>query len=228
MKRLVGFLVIIVGLGLVFNKSIVNFSIGLRVDKANREFKTRDLGQARKAVEDSVSYDFDKVDDINPSKVYLELNEEDYDQLMGQVVIPSLDINVVLFEGISDSKLLKGVSTMKPGQVMGQGNFSIAGHYGIRGELFHSLDQAKIGDEIRLTDREKIYIYRVYDEKLVDPEDIYMIEDRQAEKFGGPIISLMSCKYENGKNTGQRLFLLGSLEKVIDYREDIMETSLSY
>lgn len=220
MRRKIGILIAVFGVALLLSTVFLNNIVGFSSNRALSQFEKmdrEDLGLKNKLYE----YNFKDIEEISPSKTYLALEERDYEDIIGQLVIPSVDINVALFEGISKEKLWKGVSTMKENQVMGQGNYSIAGHYGINDELFYNLADLEIGEEIRLTDKDKIYVYRVVERLLVDPSETYMIGDSRADGRNA-IISLMSCYYEDGKNTGKRLFVVGELEKTQNYSKKMM------
>lgn len=89
----------------------------------------------------------------------------------GMIKIPSVHIRAAINEGVSDISLISGAGTMKPKQKMGQGNYALAGHnnydYGKDGFLFSTLKQVKKGDNIYLTDFEKVYVYRADQKKLL-------------------------------------------------------------
>ncbi len=222
MKKISGILFIVIGLVFVFNSQILNLIVKTNSKRTLKEFKTIEIEE--NIGREDISYDFSEIDNIDPSKTYLDLSERDKKDIIGQLVIPATETNVTIFEGISKEKLWKGVSTMKKGQKMGEGNFSLAGHYGIKGELFHNIKDLEPGDEIRLTNKDKLYLYRVYSKEIVSPVEVHMISDEKSDNQGAPIISLMSCYYEDGKNTGQRIFVIGELEEIIDYEEEKMES----
>lgn len=82
--------------------------------------------------------------------------------IIGQIVVPSVkNVESNAFKGLDENNLLAGVGTMKPNQKMGQGNYAIAGHHVAAKEtLFNNLMNVKEGDLIRITDKEKIYVYK--------------------------------------------------------------------
>ena len=177
-------------------------------------------------------------DDFNPvQEVFTDLNiiaesryRLDYnrdgsfkkDQIIGQIVIPELQINLTLFSGITNGNLLYGVANMKANQVMGQKNYAIAGHIAhAYNTLFTHLPKAKKGMIVRLTDKNNIYYYKIFETKEVDVNAVYMVENHQAEVHGKPIISLMSC-IPNKKH--MRFFAVGELVSVQPYTKDAMIT----
>lgn len=163
---------------------------------------------------DSV-YDFDAIDDISPTGVVSDGSTVDESLIVGRLLIPSIDLNLTVYNGVNNQILNAGVGTMRPDLTMGEGNFPIAGHYArTKNVLFADLTSIKMDDKIYLTDNEKTYEYRVYDTKIVDPSEIEWIYDEVAEERGKPVISLMNCYYVNGQNSGDRYFVFGELVDV--------------
>lgn len=167
------------------------------------------------------SFDFSNVTNISATEAWTEINSYNEDLIIGRLVVPSLNMNLALFRGLDGPSLLAGVGTMKADQEFGKGNFSIAGHRAkSKDVLFHSLMYAEMDKTIRLSDNDKIYIYRIKDIRQTDPDALYMIEDSRMKDFGNkPIISLMTCYYGQSDS---RYFVTGVLEKIIDYSEEAL------
>ena len=219
-KKILGVIIIILGLGLISIPRLVIRNLDKATEVSLEHFENIDSNKIKQNDLESVDeeyFDFAAVEEISPTSVLLDPSAINQKLLIGQIVIPSIELNLTVFKGVTESSLLAGVGTMKQNQTMGEGNYSIAGHNSQKGALFYKLDQVKLGDVIKITDKDKIYEYTVYDTEIVSPTSLYMIGDKEAEKHGGPIISLMNCYYENGKNTGNRYFVLGELTNTIDY-----------
>ena len=164
-------------------------------------------------------FDFDAIEEINPSGILL--NSADENLIIGRLYIPSIELNVTVYNGVTNEILNSGVGTMRPNLVMGEGNFPIAGHYSRnKNVLFGDLNSIELGDLIYLTDNEKIYEYKVFDTKIVPPTAIELIEDDVATEHGKPVISLMNCYYVDNQNSGDRFFVFGELVDVKDYNSD--------
>lgn len=166
----------------------------------------------------TANFDFNSVRNINATETWGSINEYNKQNIIGQLVIPSQKINLTVFKGLDESGLVAGVGTMKEEQTIGQGNFTIAGHRAkSKGVLFHSLMDVSEGDEIRYTDKQNIYIYRVREIIETDPYAFYMLEDNRTEYFDNkPIITLMTCYFGSSDS---RWFVVGSLETIIPYSE---------
>lgn len=172
------------------------------------------------------NFNFENVQEISPTSTFLSAGNIDKSLLLGQIVIPSVNMNLPIFKGTTNDNLLAGATTMKESDKMGQGNFTLAGHYNKdKSILFGSLMDVKVGDIIRVTDKVNIYEYKVYDTVTIDDKALYMIDDERALIHGNNIISLMTCYYSS--NTGKRYFVLGDFVKKSPYEKHLMQESQS-
>ncbi|QQK08409.1 class A sortase [Miniphocaeibacter halophilus] len=221
-KKIFGLIIIIIGIIFIFITPIMKFFINNKVDNTLNDFEELKVEEIENNNEEKADFDFENISEISPSKVLLNPGEINKNLIVGQIVIPSLDLNLTIFKGLSENELFAGVGTMKNNQIMGKGNYAIAGHYAENNTLFGDLTSIKIGDIVKITDKNNIYEYEIYDTKVVDPNQIDLIEDTESEKRGNPIISLMNCYYEGKKFTGNRFFAFGDLVSVKEYREEEM------
>ncbi|MDV3428108.1 MAG: class A sortase [Bacillota bacterium] len=174
---------------------------------------TEDLSknQERKA-----EFDFASVKDVDVNSTLLDISKINNNLIIGQLIIPDLNMNLPIIKGVSKVNLLAGAATMKDGQVMGKGNFSLAGHkMKSKGVLFGSLMDIKKGSIIKLTDKKTVYEYVVYETLVVPDTEFHMISDDLAKKRGKPVVTLMTCYYSS--KTGKRFFAVGELVK--EYRD---------
>ena len=92
--------------------------------------------------------------------------------VVGQLVIPSIDVDFFVVSGVGVEELRLGpghfTDTPLPGQL---GNSAIAGHRTTYGQPFHDLDQLEAGDDIVVTTAFGTYTYEVRDLKVVEPTD---------------------------------------------------------
>lgn len=161
------------------------------------------------------SFDFDLIDEISTSALAQTSGNIDPSLHVGRLYIPTINLNLPVYNGVTNDILNAGAGTMRPGLAMGEGNFPIAGHYAhTKNVLFADLTALEVNDEIYLTDNETIYEYRVYETKIVEPTEVHWIEDAVAKEHGKPIISLMNCYYVDGQNTDDRFFVFGELVEV--------------
>ncbi|GAA0365930.1 class A sortase [Alkalibacterium iburiense] len=223
MKRrivtLIGLLFIVIGIVMLSLPKMAEYNINNHVTRVDDMYHTLDSNQLRSNVESEAEFDFSAIDDISPTDTFFDPANLDSNLVLGQIVIPSIDVQLTIFKGITNQILNAGVGTMKENQTMGKSNYSLAGHYTHSGQLFGRLEELNIGDKILLNDKEMIYEYDVYDTLIVPPTAVEMIEDQLAEEHGNAIVSLMNCFYVDDVNTGDRYFVLGELVGTHPYSE---------
>lgn len=205
-------LLIIAGILLLLSPRITSWWIGYRSNQNTAATEEISAQTLQENLGEESSFDFDAIDEISPTGVLLDGNAVDERLIVGRLLVPSIDLNLTVYNGVTNQILNAGVGTMRPDLTMGEGNFPIAGHYASTPNvLFADLDAIEIGDEIFLTDNENTYEYRVYETKIVGPTEIEWIYDEVAEEHGSPVISLMNCYYVDGVDSGDRYFVFGEL-----------------
>lgn len=209
---LLSVILVLVGLILMFLPKLNTYVVEKRTAKNVTAVEMISPETLQANLESEAEFDFDSILEISPSQTFLSSSAIDKSLILGRLTIPSIDLNLVVYNGVTNSILLQGAGTMRPNLKMGEGNFPIAGHYTRNKKtLFGDLISVNIGDLIYLTDNEKMYEYKVYDTTIVDPSETELIEDEIAEERGKPIISLMNCYYVDGKNTDKRYFVFAEL-----------------
>jgi sortase A len=97
---------------------------------------------------------------------------------IGDIRIPVIGVYQVFVEGTNTADLRKGpghyAGTPLPGQV---GNAGIAGHRTTYGHPFYNLDSVKNGDPIVVTTLQGIFVYDVFDARVVSPSDTSVISN---------------------------------------------------
>ncbi|HCC6682896.1 class A sortase [Enterococcus faecium] len=132
--------------------------------------------------------------DVKPLTVE-EMEKVDADNIIssfgvGTLSIPSIHMELPILEGVSQSNLSVGAGTMKPNQIIGKGNFALAGHYMTdSGLLFGGLKNVKTGDQVSLTYENQQATYQVNEVKKISENDGYVIEDTE----GNGILTLITC-----------------------------------
>ncbi|WP_167630359.1 class A sortase [Listeria valentina] len=108
---------------------------------------------------------------------------------IGQIAIPSIDLQLAVLEGTTQNHLMVGATTMQPDQVMGEGNYSLAGHH-MRSEhaLFSPLMKIKKGAAVYLTDGTTNYYYQVSRTMLVNEKEVSVLKDTES-----PRLTLVTC-----------------------------------
>jgi sortase A len=108
------------------------------------------------------------------------------DGLIGRMQVERLGVSVVVMEGTSNKTLRRAVGhiagTALPGHA---GNVGIAGH---RDTFFRPLRNIQSNDIITLTTRGGEYRYRVVSTKVVDPDNVAVLNSD-----GNEILTLVTC-----------------------------------
>ena len=222
MKKIFAISFIIIGILLLLAPTLKDKYLASKVTatvESIKEVTPEKIKENEQSVE--AEFDYSIVEDISVTGTLLNSSKVNKDLIVGQLVIPSVKMNITIFKGINNTNLLAGAATMRADQKMGIGNYPLAGHYTTTEDLlFGSLMKVKVGDLIRLTDKETIYEYKTYEVKVVQEDAIYIIEDQYSMDRGKPIISLMTCYYSS--KTGKRYFVLGELVNSYPYTEDLL------
>lgn len=162
------------------------------------------------------TYDQSKINPININDLVKNKEKADMTKIIGQMTIPSIKKNLAIFDGLDNDNLLHGACTMKPNQIMGLGNFCLAGHYHKKDSvLFGGLFNVKIGDVVRLTNKKNIYEYRVFKMMKASDDRMDLLSDGLVNHGDGkPILSLMTC-YKN--ETEYRYFVIAKFVRLYPY-----------
>lgn len=215
--RLLSYLLIVSGIILLLLPQINHWVIGNRTQKNLDVALEMSTDTLQNNLQSETSFDFGAIEEISATGTVLSPEYIDPSLIIGRLYVPSIDINVTVFNGVTNDILHAGVGTMRPSLTMGEGNIPIAGHYAHDPTLlFGNLTAVDLGDEIFLTDNDKVYEYVVYDTKIVKPSEVEWISEDVATEHGSPVISLMNCYYVDGVRTDDRFFVFGELVEVHD------------
>lgn len=106
--------------------------------------------------------------------------------IVGRLLIPALDMNVMVLEGTDRWTLNRAVGHIENTDLPGKtGNVGISGH---RDGFFRNLGRISKGDEISLVTTEKTYTYQVESTEIVNPADIHVLAPSSQ-----PILTLVTC-----------------------------------
>ncbi|KGL46462.1 class A sortase [Listeria newyorkensis] len=203
LKKTIAIIILIVGLLLVlspFIKSgIVKYLSG-RDSVTNYSAETLEKNNNRDA-----NFDFASVE--LPSMTSVVKGAADYDKnaVVGSIAIPSVDLSLMVLKGTNTANLLAGATTMRSDQVMGKGNYPLAGHHMRNGSmLFGPVMNVKEGAKVYLTDLTNLYTYEVTNTKIVKDTEVGVIDDTEE-----PQITLVTC--DVATETDQRFIATGKL-----------------
>ena len=202
-------ILVIVSIVLLAERPVKNYFL----NKANANIVNQVKETSNKELEENnkkdASYDFDSVKSINAQDVIKQSRNKSKLPSIGEISIPSLNMNLPIVKGTSNESMLVSAGTLKPNQVMGEGNYTLASHYSnAQNEtlLFSPLKRAQTGMEVYLTNGTYIYKYRISEIKIVHPENVGVLDD-----IDRPILTLVTC--EDLSATERRIVVCDFVEK---------------
>ncbi|MGM0126237.1 sortase A [Enterococcus sp. AZ194] len=209
-------LLLVVGLALVFNNQIKNFLIEKNGDNyAISSYTSKELEENKKK---ETTFDFEGVESISTEAVLKAQLANKRLPVIGGIAIPKVEINLPIFNGLSNEALLWGAGTMSPDQVMGEGNYGLASHRAYEPDLlFTPLERMQEGDLIYITDLKNIYTYKTTIKRQVEPTEVEVLDVVEGKK----LITLVTCAEIEGIN---RIVVQGELESItpVDKANDEM------
>ncbi|MDR0126149.1 class D sortase [Bacillus zhangzhouensis] len=125
---------------------------------------------------------------------HLTVSEEDLRDVM-ELEIPSIDLNEKVLPVTSEENLDIALTQIKPHQLPGEGNFTIAGHRGYRGDrLFRQLPEVPKGEKVILHHQGETYEYQIVSSATIEPTDVDVLKDREKNE-----LTLITCTLDGKK-----------------------------
>ncbi|MFF8817709.1 class C sortase [Leucobacter sp. NPDC015123] len=128
-----------------------------------------------------------------PAERYWDLLSADPTGTMARLQIPAIDLDLPVYHGTSDATLLKGVGHLQGTSlpVGGEGTRSVlTGHRGLaNATMFTHLDRVEVGNTFSVEVLGEVLTYRVFDYKVVSPNDT---EEIRAVP-GKDLMTLITC-----------------------------------
>lgn len=120
---------------------------------------------------------------------------------LGRIEISSVGLMAMIQEGVDEKTLRRAVGHIPGTSLPGQGgNIALAGH---RDTFFRQLRQIRQDDEIKLTTLSGTDRYRVDSIKVVEPEQIEVLDD-----VGADLLTLVTCYPFNFAGSAPRRFIV--------------------
>lgn len=203
-KKRLGVLCMVIGLGFAFYSQIEDRLLAYSVTQLAEQPLTAKKVEENK--EKGVSFNFEEVEPLDLGTILSAQATLDSVPVIGKISIPSVHLNLPIGLGTSSSTLALTAGTMKKEQVMGEGNYSLAGHDSrSKDVLFSPLHRVEIGSTVYLTDAIFVYEYEVTDKETILPTKVSVIKDKDEET----LLTLITC--DDGGST--RLLVTGQFIK---------------
>jgi sortase A len=115
------------------------------------------------------------------------------DQMIGVIRIPSIQLELSIYEGVDEKVLQKGIGHIEQTSYPGDGRGSrclLAGHRGLpNAELFEKLGEIKNGDMFYIEIGAHEYSYEVCDIEVIEPSEIEKLVPLEERE----LVSLITC-----------------------------------
>ena len=102
-----------------------------------------------------------------------------------------------VLESVELPDLARGIGHYPESQLPGQkGNFAVAAHRATNGEPFRDIDRLRVGDKVYVEDRDSWFEYTLQRDRIVAPQDGWVIEPVPGEPGAKPVerlITLTTC-----------------------------------
>ena len=152
-------------------------------------------------------------------------SEPEEDTEFAIIRVPRLELEAVVFEGVSTSTLKKGPGHMPGTALPGQpGNAVISGHRTTYGRPFFDFDQLQPGDIIEVETAIGIHTYQLREEWfVVKPTEVWVTDDRVGgwltlttchPKFSARERLIVTAEMVDGPNLGYIRLLEGRLREL--------------
>ena len=132
---------------------------------------------------------------------------------IARIVVPRIDLDAIVVElsGLDDGENLKRgpghiPTTAYPGQ---PGNCVISGHRTTYGAPFRQIEQLTPGEEITLVTADRRYTYEVYEQRVVFPTDLTVLEQEGESK-----VTLTAC--HPWYSAAQRIVVIARLASAVE------------
>jgi sortase A len=202
-------ILIIIGLGVVFIQLIINMFIQPYLfHTISKQALTINASTILDNINQGLWEEDTDVKVVNSWEFPTTINTK---SVVGMIAIPAVNLKLPILNGASKRHLAQAAATIKPHQIMGQGNYAIAGHLTRQQDtLFSPLHRVKINDLIYLSDKQQVYTYQVTIIKVVNPNAIEVINDQEEQS----LVTLVTCQDLQAK---ERLIIQAALIEVEDY-----------
>lgn len=201
-RTVIGLALILGGSGYLYAHYTKDDRVKEQSQKLVKETTTEDF---KKNKEKEANYNFE---DVKPADTVNSIQAEvsTGDAVVGRIQVPSVNLDLPIIKGVSDSGMYKGAGTMKKGQELGKGNYALASHHMKDPTLlFSPLDRVEKGQEIKVSDDTGEYTYKIVEKRVISAKDVYVIDDVQ----GHTLITLITC-HAGGED---RLMVQGEMVK---------------
>ena len=156
-------------------------------------------------------------DDFNVDESQSTYDFLNSDDAIGSLIIPSINVNLPIFDGVTNLNLQKGIAHLdNTSYPTGEKSTHcvLAGHSGLsRAKILDDLDKVQIGDYFQIDYLNTTHNYVVVDIQIVLPEETDTLRIKQDDT----LVTLVTCTPKNINS--HRLLVTGRLTDMIPQEE---------
>ena len=175
-------------------------------------FKEWEQNKEVKALEQALSFiaESDGREPIDLGDIEnLPFTEDQLNNVM-ELEIPYIDVKQHVLDETTDDNLNIALTQIKPGQLPGIGNFTIAGHRGYRdGRHFSNLSEVPPGEKVYLHAGDKTYIYEITGSSVIEPTQVEVLDDHEGKNE----ITMITCTISGKQRVAVKGQLIGETER---------------
>ena len=158
-------------------------------------------------------------DDFNVDETQSTYDFLNSDDAIGSLIIPSINVNLPIFDGVTNLNLQKGIAHLdNTSYPTGEKSTHcvLAGHSGLsRAKILDDLDKVQIGDYFQIDYLNTTHNYVVVDIQIVLPEETESLRIKQDDT----LVTLVTCTPKNINS--HRLLVTGRLTDMIPQDETL-------
>lgn len=140
---------------------------------------------------DQIGEDVEEIDESEPVEAAQPVVTQPALPVIGQLIIPKIDVKMAILEGASERNLNRGAARIAGTSGFGEvGNVGIAGHRGRSyGLMLNRLDEIQVDDIIEIKTKNAHFKYQVYKVHIVEPTDVTVLYRSSTHK----VLTLVTC-----------------------------------
>ena len=158
-------------------------------------------------------------DDFNVDETQSTYDFLNSDDAIGSLIIPSINVNLPIFDGVTNLNLQKGIAHLdNTSYPTGEKSTHcvLAGHSGLsRAKILDDLDKVQIGDYFQIDYLNTTHNYVVVDIQIVLPEETESLRIKQDDT----LVTLVTCTPKNINS--HRLLVTGRLTDMIPQEQTL-------
>lgn len=216
--KIIGIVIfVLAALGLMFNQQLMGMIIHHQSDSSHylKVSKTKMKANSKK----KGNFESKSAVPVSPANLAKAVLANQTKPIIGGVAVPAIGINLPIMLDDGDYSMLYGAGPLQANQVMGEGNYTLASHdmwtnasYYSHTLLFTPLKRAQKGQDVYLTDKQKVYHYVIYEISRIRPTEW----DSTVNNIPGQsTVTLVTCD----TNDSYRIRVRGKLQDVKEYND---------